>query len=366
MPEFFIAEHITRLKPYHPGKPIEEVKRELGLTDIIKLASNENPLGPSPKAVAAIQEAANKVAFYPEGAAPALRTKLAAKLGVTEEMLVFGNGSDEILHLLCETLLLPGECEIIQGDPSFSMYEICATLANVCVKKVPLTGFTHDLEAIADAVTPETRLIFIANPNNPTGTVVTQSRIERFLDRLPGQTFAVFDEAYYEYVEHPERADLLPLIREGRNVMVTRTFSKAYGLAGLRVGYGIARPEIAGLLNRARSPFNVNLIAQAAALAALEDTEHLRASVETNSAGKKQLYAGLARLGIPYVPTEANFILIDISPRGSQEVFDALLRKGVIVRAGAGLGYPNHIRVTIGTREQNDRFLSALEEVCTG
>lgn len=363
MPEFVIAEHILRLKPYHPGKPIEEVQRELGLADIIKLASNENPLGPSPKAVAAIQDAAKKVSFYPEGAAPALRRALAEKLSISPEMLVFGNGSDEILHLLCETLLTPGECEIIQGDPSFSMYEIYATLANVCAKKVPLKNFTHDLEGIAAAVTPQTRLIFIANPNNPTGTVNTQAQIETFLDKLPDHVFAVFDEAYYEYVEHPERADLLPLIREGRNLMVTRTFSKAYGLAGLRVGYGIARPEIASLLNRARSPFNVNLIAQAAALAALDDTEHLAASVEANSAGKKQLYAGLARLGIPFVPTEANFILIDISPRASQDVFDALLRKGIIVRAGAGLGYPNHIRVTIGTKEQNQRFLSALEDV---
>ncbi|HEX5323272.1 MAG TPA: histidinol-phosphate transaminase [Capsulimonadaceae bacterium] len=363
MPEFVIADHIQRLKPYHPGKPIEEVQRELGLTSVIKLASNENPLGPSPKAVAAIQEAAKKVAFYPEGAAPTLRCAISERLGVGEDWLVFGNGSDEILHLLCETLLTPGESEIIQGDPSFSMYEIYATLANARVIKVGLKDFTHDLDAIVEAVSPATRLIFVANPNNPSGTVVPQKPIERFLDRLPDHVFVLFDEAYFEYVEHPERADLIPFIREGRNLIITRTFSKAYGLAGLRVGYGIARPEIAGLLNRARSPFNVNMIAQAAALAAWNDTEHLKASLSVNATGKKQIYEGLERMRVPYVPTEANFLLIDISPRTSQDVFDGLLKKGVIVRAGVGLGYPNHIRVTIGTKEQNERFLSALKEV---
>jgi histidinol-phosphate aminotransferase len=366
MPEFVIADHILRLKPYHPGKPIEEVKRELGLASVIKLASNENPLGPSPKAVAAIQEAAGKVSFYPEGAAPTLRCAVAERLGIGEDMLAFGNGSDEILHLLCETLLTPGESEIIQGDPSFSMYEIYATLANARVTKVGLKDFTHDLDAIADAVTPATRLIFVANPNNPSGTVVTQKPIERFLDRLPGNVFVLFDEAYFEYVEKPEQSDLIPFIREGRNLVVTRTFSKAYGLAGLRVGYGIARPEIAGLMNRARSPFNVNTIAQAAALAAWNDTEHVQASVAVNESGKKQLYAGLEQLRIPYIPTQANFILIDISPKTSLDIFDSLLRKGVIVRAGAGLGYPNHIRVTIGTKDQNERFLGALSEVLAG
>lgn len=357
-----VAENIERLKPYHPGTPIEEVQRKLGLTDVIKLASNESPLGPSPRAVDAIKAHAEKVFLYPEGAAPLLRAAIAERLNVPEECIVFGNGSDEILHLVCETFITPGEDQTVQADPSFLMYEIYATLANAEVVKVPLRDYTHDLAAMADAVTDKTRLMFVANPNNPTGTLVKRREVERLLDRLPERVILVFDEAYDEFVDDPERPVMLPYVREGRNVIVLRTFSKAYALAGLRVGYGIARPELAGYMNRARSPFNVNLIGQAAALAAFNDTGHLAESVRVNTAGREHLCGALEANGIPYIPTQANFVLVDVG-RDSREVYDQLLRRGVIVRAGYGLGLPNHIRVTIGTRDQLSRFMRELIDI---
>ena len=354
-------EHIARLRPYIPGKPIEEVERELGLTDIIKLASNENPLGPSPRAVAALTGLAAHVQMYPEGSAPLLRAAVARHESMPPECFVFGNGSDEVLHLLTLAFLQPGD-ETVQGDPSFAMYEIYATQANAHVVKVPLVNYTHDLEAMADAITPHTRLIFIANPNNPTGTLVTATQVERFLNRVPDDVLVVMDQAYDEYVHHPDKPDLRPLIREGRNIAVLHTFSKAYGLAGLRVGYGLMRPEIAEVLNRVRSPFNVNLLAQAAAAAALEDQEHIRHSVTLNAEGRALFYAACQHLGLDFVPSDANFVLVDTG-RDSRIVFDKLQRLGVIVRAGAGLGLPTHIRVTVGTMPQNQRFVAALTDV---
>jgi histidinol-phosphate aminotransferase len=290
-----------------------------------------------------------------------LRAAVSERFDIDPDSLVFGNGSDEILHLICETFLVPGD-ETVQGDPSFAMYEIYATLANATVVKVPLTDYTHDLDKMADSVTDKTRVVFIANPNNPTGTLVTQKQVERLLSRLPERVILVLDEAYDEYVENPDKPNLIPLIKEGRNVVVSRTFSKLYALAGLRVGFGIAPPALAGYMNRARSPFNVNLVAQAAAVAAWGDEEHVKHSVAVNAAGKRQLYAALKDAGIGYVPSEANFVLIDVA-LDSREVFDALLKRGVIVRAGYGLGLPNHIRVTIGSEAQNARFLSELSRV---
>ncbi|MDR3709255.1 MAG: histidinol-phosphate transaminase [Capsulimonadaceae bacterium] len=354
-----VTENVARLKPYHPGKPIEEVQRELGLTDIIKLASNENPLGPSPKALEAMQAAINKVALYPEGAAPVLRAMLAKIHGISEDSLVFGNGSDEILHLVCATFLAPGKDSTVQADPTFAMYEIYATLADAEVVKVPLVNYTHDLDAMADAVTDKTRIVFIANPNNPTGTLVTQRQVERFLNRLPERVILVSDEAYDDYVESPEKPNLLPFVKERRNVIISHTFSKVHALAGLRVGYAMAPPAMAGYMNRARSPFNVNLVGQAAAVASLGDTEHVRVSVALNSAEKRRIYAALEKEHIQFVQSEANFVLIDVE-RDSREVFDLLLRCGIIVRAGYALGLPNHIRVTIGTPDQNTRFLTEL------
>lgn len=355
-----VANHIARLRPYVPGKPIEEVQRELGLTDVIKLASNENPLGPSPRALAALTHVLAGLSLYPEGSAPALRQAVSRHVEMPPESLVFGNGSDEVLHLLALTFLAPGD-ETVQADATFAMYEIYATQCNATPIKVPLLHYTHDLEAMAEAITPQTRMIFIANPNNPTGTLVTRKTVERFLDRVPPHVLVVFDEAYDEYVSDPDKPDLRPLVREGRNVVILHTFSKVYGLAGLRVGYGIAKPEIAEVLNRVRSPFNVNLPAQAAATAALDDLEHIAHSVALNAESRDYFYAEFEKMGLPYVPSQANFVLVDVG-RDSRAVFEDLQYRGVIVRAGFG-GLPHHIRVTTGTMPQNRRFLAALKEV---
>ncbi len=356
-----VADHIARLRPYVPGKPIEEVKRELGLSDVIQLASNENPLGPSPRALEALLRVAAGVAHYPEGSAPTLRQAVAAAQDMPENTLIFGNGSDEVLHLLSLSFLSPGD-EIVQGDPSFSMYEIYAAQCNAVPIKVPLKNFTHDLDAMADAITAKTRLVFIANPSNPTGTLVRQAEIEQFLDRVPEHVIVVFDEAYGEYVDAADKPDLRPFVRAGRSVMITHTFSKAYGLAGLRVGYGITRPEIAEVLNRVRSPFNVNLPAQAAATAALADTDHVAKTVALNTAGLRYFYSEFERMSLPYVPGEGNFVLVDVG-RDSREVFEKLQQKGVIVRATYGMGLPHFIRVSTGTQAQNERFVAALKDV---
>ena len=356
-----VADHISRLRPYVPGKSIEEVQRELGLTDIIKLASNENPLGPSPRALEALTAAAAGVALYPEGSAPALRRAVSEAVGMPEDTLVFGNGSDEVLHLLALTFLQPGD-ETVQGDPSFAMYEVYATQCDAVPILVPLKDFTHDLDAMADAVTAKTRMVFIANPNNPTGTLVRREAVARFLDRIPRDVLVVLDEAYAEYISDPGKPDLRSLVLEGRNVVILHTFSKAYGLAGLRVGYGIMRPEIAALLNRVRSPFNVNLPAQAAAAAALGDTDHVARTVALNAQGRDYFYAEFERMGLAYVPSEGNFVLVDVG-RDARAVFEALQHKGVIVRSAHGMGLPHHIRVTTGTMPQNQRFIAALQEV---
>ena len=356
-----VADHIAKLRPYVPGKPIEEVQRELGLSDVIKLASNENPLGPSPRALEALLLTAAGVALYPEGSAPALRRAVSDAMHMPENTLVFGNGSDEVLHLLSLSFLEPGD-EIVQGDPSFSMYEIYAAQCNAVPVKVPLKNFTHDLDAMADAITSKTRIVYIANPNNPTGTLVRQAEVERFLARVPENVIVVLDEAYDEYVTDAEKPDLRPFVRDGRNVMILHTFSKAYGLAGLRVGYGITRPEIAEVLNRVRSPFNVNLPAQAAATAALADTAHVAETVKLNAAGLHYFYSEFEKMGLSYVPSEGNFVLVDVK-RDSREIFENLQQKGVIIRAAYGMGLPQFIRVSTGTMAQNERFIAALRDV---
>jgi len=347
------------LVPYSPGKPVEEVKRELGLDRITKLASNENVLGPSPAAVAAVREAAESVYLYPDGSWYSLTAALADKLAVPPEWILCGNGSDEIIHFLGLTFLNPGD-EIIQGDPSFVRYEAAALLNQAGCRKVPLKDFTHDLTAMRAAVTDRTKLVFIASPNNPTGTINTKAEVDAFLADLPAHVITVFDEAYREYVDSPDYPDTVDYVRENRSVMVLRTFSKAYALAGLRVGYGIAPPDLVGYVNQVREPFNVSSIAQAAAVASLRDDSQLARTREMNAAGKKYLYAEFEALGLAYVPTQANFVFVDVG-RDAQEVFQALLRRGVIARAGLGL--PTHLRVTIGRREDNERFIAALKEV---
>lgn len=346
---------LDEIKPYIPGKPVEEVERELGLKNVVKLASNENPLGPSPRAVEAVRRALPRVHLYPDGNCFYLKRALAERLGVAEEQIILGNGSDELLKLIAETYLSPGD-EAVIPYPSFSEYEFSVRLMGGIPCFVPLAGFRPDLGAMAEAVGEDTRLVFICNPNNPTGTIVRRRAVAEFLDCLPPGVIAVFDEAYGEYVTDPEYPDTVEYVREERPVIALRTFSKIHGLAGLRVGYGLAPAAMVSDLGRVREPFNVNLLAQTAALAALDDEAHLARSRQVNEAGKRQLYEGLSALGLDYVPTEANFIFIDLGV-DSRRFFEAMLRRGVIVRSGDIFGYDSFIRVTVGTEEENQRFL---------
>ena len=352
---------IETIHPYQGGKPIEEVQRELGITDIIKLASNENPLGPSPLAKEAIQGAAAQVHLYPDGNAYYLKEDLAKHVGVAPENLILGNGSNEVLQIIGETYISPND-EVIYSESAFVVYMLVAKICGAKSVITPMRDYTQDLEAMADAITDQTRVIFVANPNNPTGTIVTKDQAERFMERVPESVLVVFDEAYYEYIDRPDYPYTLPYIHEGRNVTITRTFSKIYGLAGLRIGYGIAKPEIIEMMNRVRQPFNCNLVAQAGARAALKDVEHVRRSRQINASGKIYLYEALDQMGLVYVESDGNFILVHFDQSG-QQIADALMRKGVIVRPVAGYGFPNSIRVTIGVPGENERFVSALRDV---
>jgi len=361
LPQISIPPYILRIKPYVPGKPIEEVKRELGLKKVIKLASNENPLGPSPKAIQAIKEYAAQVNLYPDGGGWRLRKVLSEKLGLERENIILGNGSDEIVSLITRVFLREGE-EVIIGDPSFLMYSIDAQLSGGKVISVSLKDFRLDLKKMKEAITSKTRLIFIDNPNNPTGTIVKEDEVRDFLDKLPPHILVIFDEAYYEYVDDPGYPQTLDFVKEERNVIVLRTFSKIYGLAGLRVGYGIAKKEIIAVLNRARSPFNVNSLAQVAALASLEDEDQVKRSRKLVEEEKEFLYSRLRKLGLSFIPTQANFILIKIGKRAGK-IEQALLRRGIIVRGMAGYDLSEYIRVTIGTRKQNEEFLGSLQKI---
>jgi histidinol-phosphate aminotransferase len=352
---------IETIHPYQGGKPIDEVQREFGIDDIIKLASNENPLGPSPLAKEAIKRAAAKVNLYPDGNAYYFKNELAEHLGVAPNYLIFGNGSNDVLQIVGETYISPGD-EVIYSESAFVVYMVVSKICGAKSVVTPRRDYAHDLDAMADAITDATKVIFIANPNNPTGTMVTKDETERLMARVPDDVLVVFDEAYYEYVERPDYPQTLPYVEEGRNVIITRTFSKIYGLAGLRIGYGIAKPETIEMMNRVRQPFNCNLIAQAAGRAALNDADHVRRSLELNAVGKVYLYERLARFGLEYVETEGNFILVELG-RSGQEVTDALMRKGVIVRPMAAYGFPDAVRVTIGKSDENKRFITALQEV---
>ena len=349
---------VCDLVPYEPGKPIEETARELGLQpeDIIKLASNENPLGPSPKAKEAMQIEIERAHLYPDGGGYKLRKALAEKHGVAFENVVLGNGSNEIIELLCHSFLKPG-ASLIAAEHAFVVYKLMATLFGADYIEVPDPGFVHDLDAMAAAITPETLLVFIANPNNPTGTLVGQEEIDRFIEALPDHVVAVFDEAYYEFL--PEPPDTIKHVQAGKNVVVMRTFSKAQGLSALRIGYGMAPAPIAGLLNRARQPFNANAIAQAAALASIQDEEHITATVENNAHGVKFFESAFAERGWEFVPSFANFVLVNVGD--GDQVFQSLLRKGVIVRAMRGYKLPGWVRISIGTPEQNQRCLEELD-----
>ena len=349
---------VCDLVAYEPGKPIEETARELGLqpAEIIKLASNENPLGPSPRAKAAMRAALEEGHLYPDGGGWKLRSAIAEKHDVSMENVVLGNGSNEIIELLCHSFLNP-RTALIAAEHAFVVYKLMATLFGARYVEVPDPGFVHDLEAMADAIDEETRLVFIANPNNPTGTLVSQEAIERFVDRLPGHVVAVFDEAYHEFLEEPP--DTVRYVREGRNVCVMRTFSKAQGLAALRIGYGLASGPVAGLLQRARQPFNANAIAQAGALAALRDDEHVARTVETNNEGLKLFHQAFEARGLRHVPSVANFVLVEVGD--GDAVFQKMLKEGVIVRAMRGYKLAGWVRISVGTPSQNLRCLEVLD-----
>lgn len=356
-----VRDAVRKLKPYVPGKPVEEVQRELGLTKVIKLASNENPIGPSPKAIEAAAKILPEAHRYPDDSYFRLREKIASVYNVPPEWVLLGRGSDEILLHVVQTFVEP-EDEVIFSTPSFVMYEILSTLmGGVCIK-VPLRDYTHDVRGLLDAISERTKIVFIDNPNNPAGTILREREVRSFLDEIPEGVIVVLDEAYKEFVESHDYPDSLSYVREGYPVIVLRTFSKAYGLAGLRIGYGFAQGEIARNLLKVREPFNVSSVAAAAAEAALDDVEFLERVRKTVWTSKRLMYRGLERLGLKYVPTEANFVLIDVE-RPAKEVADALLRKGIIVRPCEPFGLPTHLRVDLGTPETVEQFVTALGEV---
>ena len=346
------------LVSYEPGKPIEDVARELGLqpSEIIKLASNENPLGPSPKALAAMRDACERAHFYPDGGSYYLREAIAQKFGFERANIILGCGSNEVIEFIGKAFLNPGD-DIIAARHAFVVYKLMATLFGARTIEVPDPGFAHDLDAMLAAITPKTKEIFIANPNNPTGTLLSQDQIDRFMARVPDHVIVVFDEAYYEFL--PEPPDTLKYVREGRNVVVLRTFSKIQGLASLRIGYGIAKQEIIEVLGKTRQPFNSNGIAQAGALAGLRDEAHQQKTREITWQGRDYLQGAFTDLGLEFVPSHANFILVRVGD--GKGTFNALMKKGVIVRDMTSYGLPEWIRVSVGTMPQNERFLAELK-----
>lgn len=359
--ELLAIPDIMKIKSYQPGKPIEEVKRELGLKTVVKLASNENPLGPSNRAIEAIRKCAGEINIYPDGGGYYLKKALVDKLGLEKEKIILGNGSDEIVSLITRVFLQKGE-EAIMGDPSFLMYKIDTQLSQARTLPIPLNNFRLNLPAMTKAITPETKLIFISNPNNPTGTIVQEEEVKSFLKDLPFRIIVIFDEAYFEYVEDENYPQTMNLLNEKNNIIILRTFSKIYGLAGLRIGYGIARPQIIEMLNRARPPFNVNSLAQAAALASLKDENQIERSKKLIREEKEYLYSKLNKMKLSYIPTQANFILIKLGTKASY-VERRLLQDGIIVRGMKAYNLTQYIRLTIGTREQNERFITALDKI---
>jgi len=359
-------EWIADLRVYEPGKPIEEVARELGFDDIaeiVKVASNENELGPSPLAVEAMREAMGEMHRYPDGGAFYLKRKLAKKLGVASENLLFGCGSNELIVFLCHVFLERG-LNLVMGAEAFAVYFLAASLYEGETIRVPMPGHVHDLDAMLAAITPETRIVAVCNPNNPTGTMVSAEAIDRFIEKLPNHVVAVFDEAYFEVMPEDQKPDVLKHIRAGKeNIVVLRTFSKAYGLAGLRIGYAVAHSGLIELLNKVRQPFNANAMAQAAAMAALDDVTHLVETREMVFQGLEFFERELPKIGVETVPSGANFILVKTG--NGRTVFQELQKRKVIVRPMDPYGLPEYIRITIGTPAQNQTMLDALREVLT-
>jgi histidinol-phosphate aminotransferase len=356
-----IRKEVSKLKPYIPGKSADDAEEELGLSGVIKLASNENPLGPSPKALEVIAKRAKDLNVYPDQTSIELREALSKKLGIDKGCLIIGNGSDEIMQLAAATFLSAGEESII-SENTFSIYEFATRLFDGQPVFVPLKDSRYALEGFASRITKKTKLIWLCNPNNPTGTIVTEKELSSFLSKVPRGVIAVIDEAYGDYVESGDFPKSIEYVKKGLNVIVLRTFSKIYGLAGLRAGYGIAKPDIIKYLNLTKLPFNVNRLAQAAAAAAAGDEGFAQKSRAMNSLGKKYLYSALDEMKVKYVKTEANFIFIDVG-RNCDKVFMELMRQGVIIRPLASFGFGEAIRVTVGTEEQNKRFVAALKKV---
>lgn len=364
MSDFFThlaAPGVQGLRPYEPGKPLSELQREYGLSEAIKLASNENPLGPSPKAIAAIQSQLDQLALYPDGNGFELKRALAEKHAVAMEQITLGNGSNDVLELIARAFLSPGS-EAIYSQYAFAVYPLVTQAIGATGRVAEARDFGHDLQAMAALVNDKTRIVFIANPNNPTGTWLKSDELEGFIRDLPNNVIVVVDEAYSEYIDladYPDSSEWLALYP---NLIVTRTFSKAYGLAGLRVGYAVCGVEIANLLNRVRQPFNVNSLALTAATIALQDSAHLQQSFALNRSGLRQLELAFDQMGLSYIPSVGNFICVDVGRTG-QSVYEALLQQGVIVRPVGGYGLPNHVRVSVGTTAELERFIGALKHV---
>jgi histidinol-phosphate aminotransferase len=351
---------VRQLVPYKAGKPIEELERELGLTQVIKLASNENPLGPGKKALAAIQAALPSLALYPDGSGFALKQALAEKYAVDVSQITLGNGSNEILELVARAFLTP-EHEVVFSQHAFAVYPIVTQAVGATAVVAPALDYGHDLDAMLQRLTEKTRLLFIANPNNPTGTLLSQASLERFIGALPDTVVCVLDEAYFEFVSRVESIDSIAWLKKFPNLLITRTFSKAYGLAGLRMGYGLSSPELADILNRVRQPFNNNSLALVAAEAALNDDEHLQQTIDVNTQGMRQLTDGFKNLDLEWIPSAGNFVSVDLKQAG-QPVYEALLRKGVIARPIGVYELPNHLRISIGTAAENQILLQALAD----
>ncbi len=352
---------IAELTPYVPGKPISELERELGISHSVKLASNENPLGASPKVAAAIRRSIAELARYPDGGGHDLRFALGARHDVDPACITLGNGSNDVLDMIARVFLAPGS-ESLFSQYAFAVYPISSQAAGAKLVVAPADDYGHDLDAMRLRITDSTRVIWIANPNNPTGTWLEADELKAFLAAVPENIIVVVDEAYSEYVTQETYPDVSRWLKDFPNLVVTRTFSKAYGLAALRVGYGISHPDVAELLNRVRQPFNVNSFAQVGALAALEDQAFIQSSVEANLAGLTQLIEGFETLGLGYIPSVGNFITVELGCSGV-EIDQALLREGCIARPVANYGMPNHLRVTVGLPEENRRFLDALKKV---
>ena len=356
-----VRKGILDIVAYIPGKPIEEVEREFGIQHLIKLASNENMLGPSPKAIEAMRKELPNVYFYPEAACTLLRQALARKFSLPEETIVISNGADNLILLIANAFVNEGD-EVIMADPTFSVYANATQIMGGKLAKVKLKNYVHDLPAMLGKVRRKTKLVFVCNPNNPTGTIVTRRALDHFLSRLPDHVIPILDEAYCDFVDRSDYPDGLRYVKRGRPIILLRTFSKVYGLAGLRIGYAIGSKDLIDCLYRVREPFPVHRLGQAGAVAALEDKVHMKRSIRMVIEGRKYLYRELDKMGLFYLPSQANFIFMDLG-KDSKEALQDLLREGVIIRPGYIWGYPTFARVTVGRMEDNRRFIKALKKI---